>query len=172
MLFMIGLWTFLRALLSGSAAIALENLALRHRLAVLQRSVRPTTPITMGSDPLGLAVPRLGGVAVQPGHRAARHRSGLAPPRLPALLALAVLREPRRPAAARRRDSPPHPTHGAGECDLGPAAHPGGARPARPPDRRAHRRQGAHRGSLLLRRTLRASVRSEASLGIGQRFTV
>jgi putative transposase len=36
----IGLWTFLRALLSGSAAIALENLALRHQLAVLQRSVR------------------------------------------------------------------------------------------------------------------------------------
>src|SRR2546427_11205472 len=40
MLFMIGLWTLLRALLSGSAAIALENLALRHQLAVLQRSVR------------------------------------------------------------------------------------------------------------------------------------
>jgi putative transposase len=40
MLFVIGLGTFLRALLSGSAAIALENLALRHQLAVLQRSVR------------------------------------------------------------------------------------------------------------------------------------
>jgi hypothetical protein len=40
MLLMIGLWTFLRALLSGSASIALENLALRHQLAVLQRSVR------------------------------------------------------------------------------------------------------------------------------------
>jgi putative transposase len=35
----IGLWTFLRALLFGSAAIALENLALRHQLAVFQRSV-------------------------------------------------------------------------------------------------------------------------------------
>jgi hypothetical protein len=35
----IGLWTFLRALLFGSAAIALENLALRHQLAVLKRSV-------------------------------------------------------------------------------------------------------------------------------------
>ena len=35
----IGLWTFLRAVLFGSAAIALENLALRHQLAVLQRSV-------------------------------------------------------------------------------------------------------------------------------------
>ena len=33
------LWTFLRALLFGSAAIALENLALRHQLVVLQRAV-------------------------------------------------------------------------------------------------------------------------------------
>jgi len=40
MLFVIGVWTFLRALLLGSAAIALENLALRHQLLVLQRSGR------------------------------------------------------------------------------------------------------------------------------------
>jgi putative transposase len=40
MIFVIGLWTFLRALSLGSAAIALENVALRHQLAVLQRSVR------------------------------------------------------------------------------------------------------------------------------------
>ena len=39
MIFVIGLWTFLRALLFGSAAVALENLALRHQLLVLQRSV-------------------------------------------------------------------------------------------------------------------------------------
>ena len=39
MIFVIGLWTFVRALLFGSAAIALENLALRHQLVVLQRSV-------------------------------------------------------------------------------------------------------------------------------------
>jgi putative transposase len=39
MLFVIGLWTFLRALHFGSATIALENLALRHQLGVLQRSV-------------------------------------------------------------------------------------------------------------------------------------
>jgi hypothetical protein len=38
MLFVIGLWTFLRALLFSSATIALENLALRHQLRVLQRS--------------------------------------------------------------------------------------------------------------------------------------
>jgi hypothetical protein len=40
MLFVIGLGTFLRAVLFGSAAIALDNLALRHQLRVLQRSVR------------------------------------------------------------------------------------------------------------------------------------
>jgi transposase InsO family protein len=39
MLFVIGLWTFLRAWLLGSAALALENLAFRHQLLVLQRSV-------------------------------------------------------------------------------------------------------------------------------------
>jgi len=36
----VGFWAFFRALLFGSAAIALENLALRHQLLVLQRSVR------------------------------------------------------------------------------------------------------------------------------------
>ena len=35
MILLIGLWTFLRAALCGSAAIALENTALRHQLAVL-----------------------------------------------------------------------------------------------------------------------------------------
>ena len=40
MILAIGLCTFLRTLLTGSAAVALENLALRHQLLVLQRSVR------------------------------------------------------------------------------------------------------------------------------------
>jgi putative transposase len=39
MIYVIGLWTFLRAGLFGSAAVAIENLALRHQLLVLQRSV-------------------------------------------------------------------------------------------------------------------------------------
>jgi putative transposase len=37
---LLALWTFVRAWLFGSTNIALENLALRHQLAVLQRSVR------------------------------------------------------------------------------------------------------------------------------------
>ena len=39
MILVIGLWPFLRALCLGPAAIALENLALRHQLLVIQRSV-------------------------------------------------------------------------------------------------------------------------------------
>jgi hypothetical protein len=39
MILIIGLWTFLRALFTDAAAVALENLALRHQLLVLQRSV-------------------------------------------------------------------------------------------------------------------------------------
>jgi putative transposase len=35
----LGLWTFLRALVIGAAAVSLENVALRSQLAVLQRSV-------------------------------------------------------------------------------------------------------------------------------------
>jgi hypothetical protein len=38
MILLIGLWTFPRAALCGSAAIALENTALGHQPAVLQRS--------------------------------------------------------------------------------------------------------------------------------------
>jgi hypothetical protein len=41
MILMLGAWTFLRALLGGSAAVSLENVALRHQLAVLQRSANP-----------------------------------------------------------------------------------------------------------------------------------
>jgi hypothetical protein len=39
MMLVIGLGTFLRAVFSGSAAIALENVALCHQLLILQRSV-------------------------------------------------------------------------------------------------------------------------------------
>jgi putative transposase len=39
MIVVIGLWTFLRTWLLGSTTIAVENLALRHQLLVLQRSV-------------------------------------------------------------------------------------------------------------------------------------
>jgi hypothetical protein len=39
MVLVLGFWTFRRAVFFGSAAVALENVALRHQLLVLQRSV-------------------------------------------------------------------------------------------------------------------------------------
>jgi putative transposase len=39
MILVLGVWAFVRALLANSAAVSLENVALRHQLAVLQRSV-------------------------------------------------------------------------------------------------------------------------------------
>src|SRR5919106_944447 len=39
MILILGVWAFVRALLVNSAAVALENVVLRHQLAVLQRSV-------------------------------------------------------------------------------------------------------------------------------------
>jgi putative transposase len=39
MILVLGAWTYLRVFLGRSAAVTLENVALRHQLAVLQRSV-------------------------------------------------------------------------------------------------------------------------------------
>ena len=39
MILVLGVWAFVRAVLVNSAAISLENVALRHQLAVMQRSV-------------------------------------------------------------------------------------------------------------------------------------
>ena len=101
----------------------------------------PTPALPLGSTPLGLVVPPLGRLADHPRHRPARHRSGVAPPRRPALLAVEVQAEPGRPPAARRRASHSHPAHGSRESHLGAPAHPSGTRPARLRGRRADRRQ-------------------------------
>ncbi len=39
MILVLGVWTCLRALVISAAAVSLENVALRHRLVVLHRSV-------------------------------------------------------------------------------------------------------------------------------------
>ena len=39
MILVLGLWTYFRVLCVGAATVSLENVALRHQLAVLQRSV-------------------------------------------------------------------------------------------------------------------------------------
>jgi hypothetical protein len=101
----------------------------------------PTPARSLGPDPLGLAVPPLDGVALQSRHRSACDRPRLAPPRLSALLAMAIQGERGRPPEARRPASPLDPTHGPREPHLGPPTHPGGTRPPRLPCRRAHCRQ-------------------------------
>ena len=81
MIFVIGLWTFLRVLLFGAAAVALENLALRHQLLVLQRSVtRPR--LSRGDRVFWVWLSRLWAawraslVIVQPATVLAWHRRG------------------------------------------------------------------------------------------------
>jgi hypothetical protein len=39
MILVLGVWTYLRALLTGPTAVALENVALRHQPVILQRSL-------------------------------------------------------------------------------------------------------------------------------------
>jgi putative transposase len=81
MMLVIGLWTFLRVLLFGAAAVAVENLALRHQLLVLQRSVtRPR--LSRGDRVFWVWLSRLWApwrsslVIVQPATVLAWHRQG------------------------------------------------------------------------------------------------
>ena len=101
MILVLGVWTFLRALLGSSAAVTLKNVALRHQLAVLHRSVGRPRLRRWDRARLGRALTAVGRLAGQPPHRSARDRPCLAPPRLPALLALEVPSPPSRSPAAR-----------------------------------------------------------------------
>ena len=90
MVLVMGLGTFLRAVFSGSAAIALENMALRHQLLVLQRSAgRPR--LAQGDRIFWVWLSRLWAswrsslVIVQPATVLAWHRQDF-----PALLAVEV----------------------------------------------------------------------------------
>jgi putative transposase len=81
MMLVMGFWTFLRVVFFGSAAIALENLALRHQLVVLQRSV--SRPRLVRRDRIvwiwlsrGWAGWRSSLVIVQPATVLAWHRQG------------------------------------------------------------------------------------------------
>ena len=66
MILVLSVWAFVRALLGNSAAVSLENVVLRHQLAVLQRSVgRPPAP-TPGPALLGSALTAVGRLAGQP----------------------------------------------------------------------------------------------------------
>jgi putative transposase len=81
MILVLGVWAFVRALLGHSAAVALENVVLRHQLAVLQRSVsRPPLRCRDRLFWVGLS-PRWAGwraslLIVQPATVLAWHRDG------------------------------------------------------------------------------------------------
>src|SRR5262245_4922478 len=85
MILVLGAWAFVRALLGNSASVSMENVALRHQLAILQRSGPRPRP---GQARVGSALTAVGGLAVQPLHRSACDSPRLAPQGLPALLAL------------------------------------------------------------------------------------
>ncbi len=81
MILVLGVWAFVRALLANSAAVSLENVALRHQLAVLQRSVgRPRLHRRDRIFWVGLSKPWAGWrsslVIVQPATVLAWHRQG------------------------------------------------------------------------------------------------
>src|SRR5262250_2862320 len=109
MIVVLGVWAFVRALLVNSAAVSLENVALRHQLSVLQRSVR--RPRFRRRDRifwLWLAR-RWAGWRASLVHCSARDSSRVASPRLPALLALEVPATLRGSPATRSRAPDPDP---------------------------------------------------------------
>jgi len=112
MLLAIGLWTFARAFVHGVAAVTLENLALRHQLVVLQRSVPRPKLHRRRPRLLGVFLAAMEKLAVHLGHRPARDRPRLTPPGLSALLALEVAVNSPRPSADRCGDPSAHPPHG------------------------------------------------------------
>ena len=140
MVLVLGFWTFLRALFFGSAAVALENVALRHQLLVLQRSVgRPR--LARWDRVFWVWLSRVWAswrsslVIVQPATVLAWHRRGFQ------LYWRWKSRALGRPPEARPRASPSHPAHGSRESHLGPPAHPRRTRPPRLPRRRTDRRK-------------------------------
>ena len=97
MILILGLWTFLRALLGRSTAVTLENVALRHQLDVLQRST-PRFRLRRRDRIFWVCLSRLW-TNWRP--RPPRNDRRMASPRFPALLVLEVSTTPTRSPAAR-----------------------------------------------------------------------
>src|SRR5215475_8248237 len=117
MILVLDVWAFVRALLGSSAAVTLENVALRHQLAVLQRSVghprlrRWDRLVWVGLSQLWAGW-RSTLVIVQPATVLAWHRQGFQ----------LYWRWKSRRRSAGRPPRAPHadPPHGPREPDLGP----------------------------------------------------
>jgi putative transposase len=120
MILVLGVWTFLRALLGHSTAVTIENIALRHQLMVLRRSI-PRPRLRRRDRIIWVCLARLWAdwrpslLIVRP----ARDGPRLAPPRLSTLLALEVPTTLTGSAADRPRDPNADPPHGPREPDPG-----------------------------------------------------
>ena len=79
----------LSSVFRSRSVLALENLALRQQIGVLQRSARKRCQFDPSGPPVvGLAIPPLERLGFGPGHRQARNGRGLAPCRLSPVLDL------------------------------------------------------------------------------------
>src|SRR6266516_1883614 len=114
---------FLPMLCGGHRQVALENLALRHQLAVYKKMVN--RPKLRSSDRLfWVALSKVGRLEASSRHRVTQYRPAMAAPPLPRVLGR-TLRSPRGGPPARK---PPDPgsrrTNGSGQSSLGRASHP------------------------------------------------
>jgi hypothetical protein len=91
---LIGFWTFLRAVFFGVGGGRPGERGAAPSTPGPPAVGGPTPAGSVGPRLLGLAVTPVGELAVQSRHRATGHGAGLAPPRLPALLALEVPAQP------------------------------------------------------------------------------
>jgi len=78
LIFLPTLLSTLSSMLHSRVALEPENLALRHPVAVPQRSARKRPKLTPADRLYGAAVPPLERLAFGPGHRQARNGRGLA----------------------------------------------------------------------------------------------
>jgi hypothetical protein len=93
--------TLLRASIRSRLELAAEILALRHQLAVLQRTAPKRRRLRMIDRLLGTALARLDELAAGPADRDTRHRPAVASTRVHPLLALDFATPPRRSAGTR-----------------------------------------------------------------------
>src|SRR5258707_11416346 len=104
--------------------LQLENLALRHQIGVLRRSVkRPKTDVGR-STPLVVAIRSLERLAICLGHRQARDRHWLAPHGLPAVLDVESSSRPAWPTRGSETRARTDPQNEPLKPALGPTPHP------------------------------------------------
>ena len=75
---LLALFVTLRSILRSRVNLQVENLALRHQIGVLQRSVKKCPKLTSGSPLLGFSIPPLARLALDVGSRYAGNGCGLA----------------------------------------------------------------------------------------------